>query len=250
MGKEYTIVFLKRIAKLVIPEFIIVIIQRIKWGKGRNATNTSFKYSDDPNVFHTIYKTNYWGSTESRSGGGSQITTTKVIREMLPILWKKYNIKTFLDIPCGDFNWMKEVEKKSISYVGGDIVPELIDQNNKYFGDKNVLFKVLDVTKDPLPKVDMIFCKDCLQHLSYKNVFIALENFKKSNSKYLLTTSYPLTLINWDICDGDCRPLNLRATPFKLPSPVLKIHEKSTGYSMEADKCLYLFEIKKIISNI
>jgi hypothetical protein len=75
----------------------------------------------------------------------------------------------------------------------------------------------------------MIFCKDCLQHLSYENVFKALETFKKSESKYLLTTSYPLTLINWDICDGDSRPLNLRKPPFNLPFPIIKIHENSIG---------------------
>jgi hypothetical protein len=30
---------------------------------------------------------------------------------MLPILWDKFKNLTFLDVPCGDFNWMKEIEK-------------------------------------------------------------------------------------------------------------------------------------------
>jgi hypothetical protein len=104
---------------------------------------------------------------------------------------------------------------------------------------------VIDITKDDLPKVDMIFCKDCLQHLSYENIFKAFENFKRSESKYLLTTSYPLTLVNWDILNGDLRRLNLRRKPFNLPSPIMKIHEKSADYQ-ERDKCMYLYEIEKL----
>jgi SAM-dependent methyltransferase len=155
-----------------------------------------FPYKNDPNVFATIYNNNLWGSGESRSGGGSFVNTTKIIRKMLPVLWKEYDIKIFLDVPCGDYNWMKEVEKDNIVYIGGDIVNELIEQNNQKYKMENVSFRVLDITKDALPTVDMIFCKDCLQHLSYEDIFKVLKNFKRSKSKYLLATTYPLTLSN------------------------------------------------------
>jgi hypothetical protein len=189
-----------------------------------------------------------WDSNESRSGGGSQINSTQTIRAKLPLLWKKYNIKTFLDVPCGDYNWMKEVKKDNIVYIGGDIVRELTEQNNHNYKTENVSFKVIDITQDVLPTVDMIFCKDCLQHLSYENVFKALKNFKHSKSKYLLTTSYPLTLSNWDICDGDYRPLNLRKKPFNLPAPIEKVHEKSKGCKgVEKDKYMYLYKLEDIV---
>jgi SAM-dependent methyltransferase len=206
----------------------------------------SFEYKNDPNVFISIHKNNVWGSDESRSGGGSHINTTKIIREKLPVLWQQFEIKTFLDVPCGDYNWMKEVDKHNIVYIGGDIVSEMIEQNNQKYKEKNVRFEVIDITKDILPTVDMIFCKDCLQHLSDENTFKALRNFKKSGSKYLLTTSYPLTLSNWDILDGLYRPLNLRIKPFNLPVPTVKIHEKSKGYQMEKDKYMYLYKMEDI----
>ena len=38
-----------------------------------------------------------------------------------------------LDIPCGDFYWMKEVDLKDIEYIGADIVDELIKKNNDKF---------------------------------------------------------------------------------------------------------------------
>jgi hypothetical protein len=165
---------------------------------------------------------------------------------MLPALWEQYQIKTFLDVPCGDYNWMKEVPKENITYIGGDIVAEMINENNKRYSAENVSFKVIDITKDDLPAVDMIFCKDCLQHLSYENVFKALANFKKSNSKYLLTTSYPKTLFNWDIFSGDCRPLNLLKKPFCLPKPIAKIREKSSGIHIDSDKYIYLYRLKDL----
>lgn len=199
---------------------------------------------DNVNIFNQIYGDNVWGSSESRSGTGSHIGTTVKVRKTLPVLWEKHNIKTFLDVPCGDYNWMKEVDKKNIVYIGGDIVPEIIDRNNQNYRSENIVFAIMDITADNLPKVDMIFCKDCLQHLSYDSVFRALRSFKKSGSKYLLTTSYPKTWYNWDICNGDYRPLNLRKKPFKLPKPIYKIHEISK--EIEPDKCLYLWELEKI----
>jgi SAM-dependent methyltransferase len=225
--------------------FIPVQIQRLILKNIFHKKNM-FVYKNDPHVFATIYKNNIWESNESYSGGGSHVNSTKVIRETLPILWEQYNIKTFLDVPCGDFNWMKDIKKDNIVYIGGDIVDELIEQNNQKYKMGNISFKVIDITQDILPTVDMIFCKDCLQHLSYENVFKALRNFKHSKSKYLLTTSYPLTLSNWDIFNGDYRPLNLRIKPFNLSKPIVKIHEKSKGYQMEKDKYMYLYILQNI----
>jgi SAM-dependent methyltransferase len=205
-----------------------------------------YKYRDDQNVFTSIYKDNAWASNESYSGGGSHVNSTLIIRERLPVLWQEYEIKTFLDVPCGDYNWMKNVDKHNIIYIGGDIVSEMIEQNSLKYKEKNVSFRVIDITSDVLPAADMIFCKDCLQHLSDEKTFKALKNFKQSGSKYLLTTSYPLTLSNWDILDGHYRPLNLRIKPYNFPHPLEKIHEKSKGYQMEKDKYMYLYKLADI----
>ena len=205
-----------------------------------------YKESQHGDVFSKIYSDNFWLSKGSRSGGGSLMSTTKTIREKLPLVWDEYGIKTVLDVPCGDYNWMKEVDKKNVVYTGGDIVEEVIAENNKKYSAQNVSFKVIDITKDELPEVDMIFCKDCLQHLSYEKIFMALRNFKRSKSKYLMTTSYRKTIYNWDIHDGDCRPLNLLKKPFSLPQPLMKIREKSYGIQVEGDKEMYLYKLDDI----
>ncbi|GBU25052.1 hypothetical protein R83H12_01691 [Fibrobacteria bacterium R8-3-H12] len=207
------------------------------------AENPDTKYA-----FTSIYKNNLWGSSESRSGTGSHIKTTENLQKALPELWKKYSVKTFLDAPCGDYNWMKEINKNNIKYLGIDIVEELIENNKKY-EDKNVSFKMLDIITDELPEVDMILCKDCLQHLSYESVHKVLSNFKKSGSKYLLVTSYPLTQKNLDIKNGDFRPLNLFIEPFNLKDPLYELSKEFSDYydyGIEKTYTLYLFELAKL----
>lgn len=73
-------------------------------------------------VFSDIFKSNDWNNDESVSGVGSSLSNTKTIIIKLPLLFEKYQIKSVLDAPCGDFNWMQNVNKSRINYIGGDIV--------------------------------------------------------------------------------------------------------------------------------
>jgi len=200
------------------------------------------------NTFTSVYNLNYWGSSDSSSGGGSEMDSTKEVRRLLPEVLTKFNITSIVDIPCGDFNWMSKINLSNIKYLGCDIVPELIKDNRKKYISKNIDFRVLDITKDKIPDYDLIFCKDCLQHLSNDNVLKALEKIKSSNSKYLLVTSYPFTIRNWDIKDGDYRPLNLALSPFNLPTKkaIYKVIE-DYGVGVEIDKHMYLYRIDDII---
>lgn len=138
--------------------------------------------------FTEIYENNLWCSPESVSGGGSEMQNTKVIRKELPVLIQKFNIQSILDIPCGDYNWMKSVDLGNAFYIGADIVQPLVKRNKELYN--NIDFRLLDLTKDILPKVDLIFVRDCLGHLSNDNVLLALKNCKESGSKYLLATSF------------------------------------------------------------
>src|SRR5262245_66529053 len=79
-------------------------------------------------TFSAIYQNNSWRNSESVSGRGSTLARTSVLRETLPILLKELNCQCFLDAPCGDFNWMRQVGLDGIQYVGIDIVADLIDR--------------------------------------------------------------------------------------------------------------------------
>ncbi len=210
---------------------------------------TSFSYQkhdfhlkSSSQVFVDIYNDDYWNSMESKSGVGSTLEATSVIREQLSKIIEDYSIKNMLDVPCGDFNWMKAVQKKC-NYIGGDIVTDVINRNNQLYASETVQFQKIDIASDPIPKVDLIFCRDCLQHISDDKVKKALYNFKNSGSKYLMVTSYPNTWRNHDIYDGDYRPLNLLIKPFCLSNYILKIREAWKVEGVEVDKTMYLFDL-------
>jgi len=79
-------------------------------------------------LFTDYYQSNTWGDRESRSGPGSRLDRTEHLRSALPQLVKDFNCVSVLDIPCGDFNWMKLVEW-DVDYTGADIVKDMIRQN-------------------------------------------------------------------------------------------------------------------------
>ncbi len=200
--------------------------------------------------FTSMYLTNGWGGKESLSGQGSDSDQTKIISREIPLLIKEFGIKTMLDAPCGDLHWISKIDLGLEKYIGSDIVAPLIENNTlKYGGKNNRQFVLLDITKDTLPQVDMILCRDCLVHLPLKEVLAALKNFKKCGAKYLLTTTLPLTLINREVIKRNWRPLNFTVTPFNFPEPLRLIHEGSTendNVYRFADKSLGLWELDSI----
>ncbi len=180
---------------------------------------------------------------ESIAGYGTNKEATKHIIEVLPTIFSKYNIKSILDAPCGDFFIMKRMNLLGISYVGVDIIDELIEQNIK--DNPGVDFRCLNMIEDPLPTCDLVFCRDIFIHLSYNNVKLFIENCKKSNIKYLISSHYPDVVENAEL-NGiiGWRFLNLELPPFNFPTPLELIAEQR--YS---DKYLGLWEISKLYNN-
>src|SRR5215467_8744490 len=84
-------------------------------------------------IFTRIYARNSWGDAESRSGTGSNIARTELLRARLTRLLKDLGVRSILDLPCGDFNWMRLTELPGIEYIGGDVVSPLIEQNNSLY---------------------------------------------------------------------------------------------------------------------
>lgn len=85
---------------------------------------------------------------------------------------------------------MKHVPLDGADYTGADIVPDLIERNRQFETEK-IRFKQLNLIQGRLPKVDLIFGRDCLVHLSYQDALTALRNICNSGSTYLLTTTSP-----------------------------------------------------------
>ena len=111
-------------------------------------------------VFDTIYETNKWNSKESISGVGSTLKKTQAIRKVLPTFLKEKEIVKLLDVPCGDFNWMKEVDLGETHYIGGDIVEDLVNKTREKYANEKREFIKIDLVADELPQADAILVRD------------------------------------------------------------------------------------------
>ena len=199
---------------------------------------------DIKQIFTDIFLKNEWGGSESVSGPGSSLEQTRVLINELPKLFKQYDIKSILDIPCGDFFWLSNVNLADIDYIGADIVERIVEDNQNNY--PKFVFLNMDIITSSLPQVDLIFCRDCLVHLPYTDIFTAIENIKNSGSKYLLTTSFT-DHDNVDMFIGGWRPINLCKEPFNLPKPIQIINEGCTeDNGIYKDKSMYLWQIKDI----
>jgi len=177
-------------------------------------------------VFTEIYNKRCWGfnwyGEQTVSGSGSTLIYTENLRKELPNLYDKFGFKTVLDAPCGDFNWMKHVVKKypDMEYIGADIVKNIVKTNNDKYSSEKIKFIELDIVNDPLPKANLMICRDCLFHFSTDYIFKFLDNFLNSDIDYLLTTSFN-DIENTNIHVGGFFRLNLFAAPFNFPTETL-----------------------------
>jgi len=230
---------MKTLIKRLLPKSLFL-FYRNKFSKYRNKNTEE--------VFTEIFNSNQWSSSESISGVGSEIEQTKALIPALNNLLFDFRITSVLDIPCGDFNWMKKVDLSNITYTGADIVEDLIENNKKQYGGRDdIEFLVINLITDSLPKCDLIIVRDCFVHLSYNDISTAIKNIKSSGCKYLLTTTFLNRSENRDIVTGNWRPLNLQIKPFNFPKPILVINENCTeGNGDYKDKSMALWEIFSI----
>ena len=127
-------------------------------------------------AFQTAYRLGMWTkSGESLSGDGSTLEATERLREALPDALRELNVSTFLDVPCGDWNWMSSVELPIDRYIGGDLLPSLVETNQSRFGDAEHEFRVIDLCRDDLPAADFLLCRDALVHFSEADVWRAAD---------------------------------------------------------------------------
>lgn len=184
---------------------------------------------DSESVFETIFRANYWGSQESVSGPGSELKRTERYRKQLIHFLRDRQVKSLFDAPCGDLNWMAEVlSAVSVDYIGGDISPAVID--NAKEKRPGLDLRRFDICLDSFPDVDVWHCRDALFHLSFHDVWAALENVSRSDIQLvMLTTHRARYLKNLDIATGGWRYLDLERAPFNLPRASQYLEDTQPG---------------------
>ncbi len=172
---------------------------------------------------------------ESYCGEGSYIANTVEIRRFLAQVLVHHSIRSMIDIPCGDLNWLSLVDLTGVEYTGYDIDEGFIRDNREQYPEYR--FELVDArTHTSWPRVDLILCRDFFIHLPEKDNLRILDAFRRSGSTWLMSTSFDYLTENQDLSDQQktveysrhhrmSRYVNLEIAPYNLGVPFEAIRE-------------------------
>ncbi len=194
-------------------------------------------------VFSDIYDRNRWGGErgEMYSGSGSRGEAAVQYANSVKDFILSNDIKSVVDLGCGDFFIGQQIAKVVESYVGIDVVPSLIEFNNKKFGSDNVSFICADITSDDLPEGTLCLVRQVLQHMSNAQIARLLSRLRK----FLIITEHQpgaedLKIPNIDKVHGEDTRLYkgsgvfLDKAPFNV-SGVRLLFEYSGSHQLDSD---------------
>jgi hypothetical protein len=166
-------------------------------------------------VFEQIYQRSDWGTG---SGNGSQPSSTVGYRAFLERFIVMNNVKSIVDVGCGDWHSSRYVCFNDARYTGFDVVNSIVDSNQQRFGSQSISFKLMPNDPTHLPDADLLIMKDVLQHLSNKHIFFYRDKIMKKFKFCLITNSWKAINYkqNGDISPGQFRSLDLRLPPYSF----------------------------------
>ena len=178
-------------------------------------------------VFEKIYDEKYWGDSignrQFSSGDGTRDESIVdiYVKSITQYISSRDNLKTALDLGCGDFSVGSKLSYLFDHYTAIDVAENVIEENRKLFKARNVKFKSLNITEDELPHADVVFVRQVLQHLSNKEIQKFLVNVQDRYKCLVITESLSKSIFfspNKDMQSG----------------PGIRIHNKS-GVVIEAE---------------
>lgn len=225
---EFEVNSVRRVRSIIAsatPEPIRRLVRGIEARASERRLRREYSARSVEEIFSTIWRENRWGSAESRSGAGSELSATRAIREALPRIVRTRNVRTLLDAPCGDFHWMRRVDLGDCRYIGLDIVKSMIEELQRTCARGDRQFIHGNIIDGPLPPADLVLCRDCLFHLTDVQIFAAVEQFRATGARWLLTTTYLDVESNRPGITGGYRDINLMRAPFCFGPPIEVIEE-------------------------
>ena len=181
-------------------------------------------------IFDFIYAHGVWGGG---SGAGSDFSRTVLYVAYVQALMDKHDVRSVLDLGCGDWRFSRYLDFSGRDYTGFDVVPSVVAANRTAFGAPNIRFEQADLSTHPqFPPCDLILCKDVLQHLSNARVSAILAKCGVARLALITNDYHPE---NSDCRDGETRPLDVTAPPFGLSArAVLRFGRKVSFLSENA----------------
>ena len=176
--------------------------------------------------FTKVYTEFTWGKQDDEfmsgrnnkkfySGGGANHENDKndMYKNLLQSYVDKEDVKTVVEIGCGDWEVSSRIDWSSVYYIGYDVVQMIVDYNNENFSSDNIKFICDDIIQKNTIKADLLIVKDVFQHLppSYCSEFI--KSITK-NFKYNLITND--CGMNSEIEVGGYQGNNFSESPFSM----------------------------------
>ncbi len=189
-------------------------------------------------AFQNAYGNAQWGVEEGAqfySGDGSRgacadtyvACVARVLQERAEDMDRPLRV---VDLGCGDFSIGRRLlaSTENITYVGCDIVPELIRAHSASVLDPRASFREVDIVGGELPDGDVCLVREVLQHLSNADVGRVLKKLGQYE-EVLVTEARPAILegppnpdkpsgpgVRWDWRSGRGRGIELDQAPFDM----------------------------------
>lgn len=201
--------------------------------------NSSDQYKQ---LFTSIYERQLWNGGNANvplSGPGSSLGCTQTFRSVLESYIQQYEIKSILDLGCGDLTWISTTSvftSNTCKYWGYDVVESILAPARvKYASDSRKVFVTADITNenDAFPVIDLIIVRDVLFHLESQAILRLFRKLRATSFKYIFLTSHPNVEVNTDVFDRwYYRSINLLREPYSLPLPNGSITEHEFNRSI------------------
>ena len=214
----------------------------------RRATRGRDASSSAAAEFSRVYRRGAWGAAEDGffSGTGSTDAQTDDYIAFVAGFVKDHSITTVVDLGCGDFRVAGRLVghlPESCRYIGIDVVPGLVERNQRLFASDRVSFMCADIAEQTLPEAELCLLRQVLQHLSNDEIARTLKGLRPF--RYVLVTDHfpapeRLDRKNADIVHGaytrvhDNSGIYLDAPPFSVQG-VRQIHQTPALSPMVAE---------------
>jgi hypothetical protein len=176
-----------------------------------------------------VYENNQWGraSDGARYYSDSPTDLTGPYRTfLLDFLERHPEIRSVVDLACGDYQLSRDTGMVGVHYTGVDIYDKLIEHNRQLYGDGCHVFDVVDLVDDDLPSGDLALVSLVLYLMSHADVLRILPKLR--HYRYVLVTDGQADIPagqrrNIDKPTGKYTPLDLFGNGFYLELPPFNV---------------------------
>jgi SAM-dependent methyltransferase len=186
----------KEAIRKVLPDGIVAQYYRSRIARNRRKNQTK----STAEVFSEIYQSGEWGNSQDEYDSGAGSSEDRFIEPYCGLI-KDFvggldrDDLTIVDLGCGDFRVGRSVlaacERHVSKYVAIDIVPTLIEHNQQHNQTDKVEFICQNIIDEDLPKGDVCFVRQVLQHLSNDQIQQILGKIAQSYRYAFITEHQP-----------------------------------------------------------